>query len=303
MKTNADAIVKNILFNGLSKFSNTSLVCAAIVSFLAIAWLDYLTAFKTTICVLHLFPMLLLTKALGLRGGIVTAVVIAVLWKVSDYYSGTTYTGPHYFFINAFFLFLTFCGFAFILHALYTSYLEESSRSRTDDLTGISNRRYFYEFAEAELERCRRFSRDFTVVSIDVDDFKRINDTFGHLTGDKVLKAIAATLSRNIRKVDLAARLGGDEFMVLLPEISPADAGTVADKLHGKLAEEMRANGWPVTFSIGTISCSDTLTSLEDILHKADMAMYSAKKEGKGQVRADKIGQARAPARAAHAGR
>lgn len=179
--------------------------------------------------------------------------------------------------------------FTYVLAALKEVYGQEKTRSRTDYLTGIANRRFFFEQAEVELKRARRYNHSLTVVYIDVDDFKRVNDRFGHDTGDAVLRVVARTVSRHLRLIDVIARLGGDEFAILLPETGYDASRRVIHKLQEGLRGRMQEEGWPITFSIGAISYANVPESIDEMLKRADSLMYSVKKSSKNTIRHDQV--------------
>ena len=160
----------------------------------------------------------------------------------------------------------------------------EKRISRTDPLTGVSNARYFIEFAAIELDRARRYGHLLTIVYLDLDNFKYVNDNFGHLTGDRLLKLIADKVHGRIRAIDIVARLGGDEFVILLPEVSFDDAQVVVERMRTLLLEVMKGNDWPVTFSIGMITHRSLPESVDRLIKEADDLMYVAKRNGKNQI-------------------
>jgi diguanylate cyclase (GGDEF)-like protein len=165
----------------------------------------------------------------------------------------------------------------------------------TDDLTGLVNRRRFLEALDSEVEQAARLGGGLAIVLIDLDDFKGINDRFGHHSGDRVLEALGALLRHHIRDVDLAARLGGEEFALLLPEIERADAVRVAERLCRSLAERpialVEGNALSSTASFGVAHYLPG-DSGEDMLRLADDALYRAKGEGKNRVRVARQGRA-----------
>jgi diguanylate cyclase (GGDEF)-like protein len=116
---------------------------------------------------------------------------------------------------------------------------------------------------------------------IDLDNFKTVNDTYGHLIGDSLLRLVADTIRNNIRTTDVLARLGGDEFVVLLPETDFEQSEIVINKVQTQLLDEMKKNNWPVTFSIGAVTFLTPPESVDEMIKKADNLMYSAKKNGK----------------------
>ncbi|HRD94886.1 MAG TPA: GGDEF domain-containing protein, partial [Rubrivivax sp.] len=157
-----------------------------------------------------------------------------------------------------------------------------------DALTGLPNRRLFDETLPRELARCVRSGQALTVAIIDVDHFKRFNDHYGHDTGDRVLRAVAATLLRGIRSGDLACRYGGDEFLCLLVGTTAAEAQARFEELleQAPVAEDP-GNGMlpePVTFTVGLAGAPESGTVAADLLRAADAALYAAKARGGHRV-------------------
>ena len=179
-------------------------------------------------------------------------------------------------------------SFAFILMHKERADRETYELATTDPLTGVYNRRTFKELAEPNLSRSRRAHVPVSLLMLDLDHFKRINDTYGHLAGDDVLKGFATLVRNCLRKEDLLARYGGEEFVVLLPGSSQAAAAALAERIREQTAAlPMEANGHRarVTVSIGSASeKGDTLPSLEAMLGRADEALYQAKREGRNRV-------------------
>jgi diguanylate cyclase (GGDEF)-like protein len=169
--------------------------------------------------------------------------------------------------------------------ALKKALAEERKLARTDDLTGIANKRAFNEAVSAEIRRSARYQHTFTVAFIDVDDFKQVNDRHGHDVGDSVLKTISGSLKASLRSADVVARLGGDEFGILLPETGKAAAEAALKKIQDNLAVAMHNRGIPVTLSIGAVSCPNSPCGVDDLIRMADSQMYSAKFGRKGSVK------------------
>jgi diguanylate cyclase (GGDEF)-like protein len=157
----------------------------------------------------------------------------------------------------------------------------------TDDLTAVLNRRGFMDALAAEVERARHFGVPLTVVLADIDDFKRINDMFGHPVGDVVLRSFADLLRSHVRDVDVPARIGGEEFAILLPGTVASEAATVAERIRRSLTTFRLpvSEGQPgyVTSSFG-IAQLETGDSGDDLFRAADEALYRAKAEGKNRV-------------------
>jgi diguanylate cyclase (GGDEF)-like protein len=152
-----------------------------------------------------------------------------------------------------------------------------------DQLTNVLNARAFSDRLTQELDRNRRYPRPLALLYMDLDDFKVINDTHGHQTGDAVLRLVADAMRGSVRQADIVGRLGGDEFAVLMPETDAQVADAAAKRLVAGLRNVFK--GTPnVTASIGVVSCTATDASTDDVLRRADQAMYDAKRMGKDRV-------------------
>ena len=152
-----------------------------------------------------------------------------------------------------------------------------------DPLTRVLNARTFSDRLGQELRRNRRYGRPLSLLYLDLDDFKVVNDSHGHQTGDAVLRLVAEAIRGAVRQADIVGRLGGDEFAVLMPETGADVAEAAAGRLAKSLREAFHGNP-SVTASIGVVSCTDAGAGPDDVLHKADRAMYEAKKLGKDQA-------------------
>jgi diguanylate cyclase (GGDEF)-like protein len=164
--------------------------------------------------------------------------------------------------------------------------------SVTDGLTGLHNHRYFQDELTRAFEESQRYQRPLSLAMIDIDFFKKVNDTYGHAVGDDVLKRAAALFSESVRSTDLVARYGGEEFVVMMPETELADALTFAEKIRG-LAEtnpmETQSGPLPITVSIGVASIPQTkIRSTQELIVAADKALYRAKRNGRNRVEAER---------------
>ena len=159
--------------------------------------------------------------------------------------------------------------------------------ARTDSLTGVASRRAFSEAAEAEMQRALRYRTELSLLMMDLDHFKLVNDTHGHVTGDAVLVSFAQTVQQLVRKVDLVARLGGEEFVVLLPNITAEQATALAERIREAVYHShLLVEGKPLQFSvsIGVAQFDRRELSLTGWLARADAALYRAKSQGRNRV-------------------
>lgn len=157
----------------------------------------------------------------------------------------------------------------------------------TDSLTGLYVRRYFFERFDEELNRSARYKFKFACLMMDIDDFKKCNDTYGHLVGDVVLKEIAAIIKQNTREIDLAGRYGGEEFSLILPETERDGAYLVAERIRKKVEENVFKaydEKLKITISIGVAFYPKDSNTAEELIEKADEALYKAKRSGKNIV-------------------
>ncbi|RMG74332.1 MAG: diguanylate cyclase [Nitrospirae bacterium] len=166
---------------------------------------------------------------------------------------------------------------------------EEAQRlSITDALTGLYNVRYFYKSLQLEIERAKRYNDEFSLVIYDIDDFKAVNDTYGHQAGDDLLKEFADILCNFSRRSDIVARYGGEEFVMILPKTTKQSAHNLANRILERVRSHtfLQLKGYPLNITVsGGISCfPEDADNEKDLLYFADMALYKAKQDGKDRV-------------------
>ena len=179
-------------------------------------------------------------------------------------------------------------GFSSDVTELYKLKEEFKKLANTDPLTNLYNRRYLTEQAEQEYHRAKRYSLSLTVMTIDIDHFKSINDKFGHPAGDKVLIAVAQQLKTNLRKIDILARIGGEEFSILLPETSATAGMKLAERIRTEQSNLKIVGDWPgeikLSVSIGVSSFLSDDESFDTMFSRADKALYQAKNYSRNKV-------------------
>lgn len=250
---------------------------------LAVYWANAVTPPSARLGILYVIPVLLATWTEGWAWGLVFGVASIALremvaidqmppdtplaWRIAN---GAAYVAV--------------VGVAMAgLESLRRSQAELARLVIQDQLTNVLNARAFADRLSQELDRNRRYPRPLTLLYMDLDNFKIINDTHGHQTGDAVLRLVADAMRTSVRHADVVGRLGGDEFAVLMPETDAQLADAAAKRLVAGLRNVFK--GTPnVTASIGVVSCMATDASTDDLLRRADQAMYDAKKAGKDRV-------------------
>lgn len=265
-------------------------LAACVIMMVVIAVLDFFTGFEISFSFFYLAPVLLASWVMGTAGGIVFSVVSSLLWQAVNLLAGETFSHPLIPLWNA----LVRMGFylvgSILVIRLHDIIEEEKNISRTDFLTQTANSRAFYETANKELARSSRYHRPVSVLYLDLDDFKRVNDEIGHGAGDMLLRMVGQTIMRSVRTSDTVARMGGDEFIVLLPETDSTAAMLAATKVKIKLEQNLAEEYWPITFSIGVVSYINKYPqSVDEMVNMADNVMYGVKKTGKNGIQSMEV--------------
>ena len=259
------------------------------VALLSVAMLDLVTGDEIPFSLFYLLPVSL-ASWLGRGRGLILALLCTLTWWYIDNWNGYVYSSVAVAVWSTAIRLGYFSVVAFLTSALRRAILREQAYANHDALTGALNSRSFLESLNREIERSKRYEHSFTVVYIDLDNFKTINDTFGHSQGDKVLCKVVEVLKGCLRSVDVVARLGGDEFALLLPETPLAAAQTTLLKVRGAVLSEMTKNGWPVSLSVGALSSHGDVSDADSLLKRADALMYEVKHGGKDGVRLEGFG-------------
>ncbi len=257
---------------------------AALLLTVMIGYLRHITGPEYALSAFYLFPIVLSAWQVGLLGGVFISIASALSWLAADLSMAESFSHPYVPYLNESFRLLVFLFIVLLISKMKKLLTVQKQLARTDPLTGISNRLAFFEFAESEIHHARRFGHPVSILSLDVDNFKNINDQHGHREGDKLLRLVAGTIRTNIRIIDIVARFGGDEFVILLSRTNSDDAFQLGVKLQRKLLALMKQHNWAATASIGVATYEDIQVSIHDMLASADALMYSAKQNGKNMV-------------------
>jgi diguanylate cyclase (GGDEF)-like protein len=260
----------------------TVFLCVVLVILIGV--IDYQTGYELAFSLFYLIPICLATWVSGRDLGLLMSILSACAWYLADVLSGHIYSSPLVYLWNTGIRLGFFSVMTYTLAALRESLTHERNLSRTDHLTGAANTRAFLELIQFEIDRFERYQHPFTVVYIDLDNFKAVNDRFGHLIGDKVLHAIVLEIRKRLRKTDVVGRLGGDEFGLFLPETGQDAAQVVVKKIRTGILAAMELRKLPVTASFGVVTCQGVPPSAETLIKSADELMYSIKNHGKNGI-------------------
>jgi diguanylate cyclase (GGDEF)-like protein len=289
----------NSTFGRMSELPWTARQAITLGVFALIAWIDFATANYVSVTGFYLLPIVLAARygdegTLGLVLGLSTTVSLymaelaippdAPAWSKAMSYCSVL---------------LFFGGIGVLVWRVRDAYARLEKASRTDPLTGLANRRAFADALALEIGRARRRGTAYAVALVDLDHFKRVNDSHGHHAGDALLSAVAACMTDALRQIDVVARLGGDEFAIVLPGAGRDEAEAVAARLLARLREVLAGYAeFGVTASIGVVAADGAADAaqVEDILRTADAAMYAVKNGSRNSVRVvDAAGGAAAP--------
>jgi len=263
-----------------------------LVFIVGLAWIALVTLVGSTLrgglslTPLYLVPVALVSWVSPRVLGVVTAIVATLTWSVL--YVGGELTAQlanltTYWNVSA--QLTIFLVVSLVLSGLREALGHERALARTDPVTGAANSRAFFEQLDKELVRSIRYDHTFTVAYLDADNFKSVNDKYGHAGGDALLRVVVDTIQANIRTTDLVARIAGDEFTLLLPETGREESELVVARVRKGLTAAMQAKGWAITFSIGVVTYASPPASVDSLLQIADDLMYSVKRAGKDSVR------------------
>ncbi len=250
--------------------------------YLSIAAIDRATSDEFSLAAFYLFPVLLVAWNCGRRWGFIFALLSVAAQSGEAVLNASLYSRTVYLYVAYANVFLEYAIVVVLTSMLRNIYEQERYTARIDPLTGARNRKGFQEALATEVARHQRKNAGFCLAYIDCDDFKKINDKYGHAEGDKLLEAIANVSAETLRRSDTIGRLGGDEFAVILPETEQRDALFAIDKLQHKLRAITRLRRWQVSFSIGVAVFRTAPGSATLAMEFADRLMYAAKNQGKG---------------------
>ena len=262
-----------------------AILAIGLASALVVGILDYLAGRQFPLTAVYLLPICFVAWQAGEGAGLLLAFFCAAVWFAAGHYAGRPFPSSLAMLWQLLSMTVMAAAFAVLLARLRKARSRTQALSLVDFLTGALNSRAFYNIIENEHRKSTRYERPMTLVYIGLDHFKRVNDRFGHTTGDTVLLKVARTLMKALRATDHVARLGGDEYIVLLPETDREAARNVVPKIGERLAVEMEDNGWPITLSVAVVTFVRMPPTAHEMIKMAEKLMRVVKKGGKNAVR------------------
>lgn len=271
------------LVDWIDRQPQKKLIAVGYLLFVLLAILDFLISDKMNMLIFYSIPVAIVTFV-GTRHGLALTFLSLVTWlgvnSLEIMMGRESFDNP--------WMTIQFVAYFLLVTAMIAAMREvieeEKTLARRDPLTGLPNRRNFYELLDIEVRRAKRYNRPITIVYIDIDNFKDINDTKGHAEGDKVLVDVANALLRNVRDTDLAARLGGDEFAILLTEADEIAARSAAANIRRALVDALSREGGTATPTMGVVTWNSIIHTVDAMIGEADRLMYLGKADGKNIV-------------------
>ncbi|MEW6087595.1 MAG: GGDEF domain-containing protein [bacterium] len=266
----------------LSKIKQIILFIILLVISIAVFLFDiYLTNDEIRLLLPYIIIIYFSVWYLGSKTGIFFSLLAILFWSIAYINSIGDHNINNIFnvIIKIFFIGIQY----FIINNSRRIFLDNEKLAQTDSLTGIMNRRAFYNMLTYEIEKAKRENSILSLVFIDLDNFKNINDTFGHKTGDDLLKIFCSEVKNMIRTTDAFGRMGGDEFAILLPKNNGSETSLFVKRIQDRIIPIFMDNHWDVTLSIGVIT-TDKPVDVDDLIHQADTLMYKVKNKGKNNI-------------------
>lgn len=259
--------------------------CLALALIVMLAAVDLLSGYEISVSGFYQVPIALAAWYGNRRMAYMVSGFSAASWMAVEGAAGYPYSEEWILFWNTAVRLLAFTVVAYLIAELKSQLRRQQRLARTDNLTGLLNRAGFFERAEVATNAASRYGYAVAIAYIDLDGFKSVNDTHGHVQGDEALKTVGNLLGGSSRGSDVVARFGGDEFVVLLPDTSVPGAHAYFNKLHRELQHEIHEKGWSTLgLSIGAVVFGEAPDDISDALRLADRLMYRAKHSGKSRV-------------------
>ena len=266
--------------------SRGMLVSLSVLLIGAIGYLDFVTGYDLSLSLFYLAPVSILAWYDTQPAAYLAAALSGLVWLLANSFSAAPgRLTPSLAIWNTAIRLGFFVIVSRLLTSLRASHETQRDLARTDSLTGVFNGRTFRELVQIEMLRAHRMGYPLSLIYMDLDNFKSVNDRHGHADGDALLQAIGQGLTGNLRGTDVVGRVGGDEFAILLPNTDEEQAALVSSKLHALLSSSTTAIEPKVSLSMGVITSLSRAPEVEALISAADGLMYEAKKSGKDLIR------------------
>ena len=269
----------------------TVALCTVLVGILGSA--DWFIGYEISFSIFYLLPISLTVLVAGFPLGVAIGALSAVSWYLADLHGGHYYSNNWIPIWNSGMRFGYFVLHSFFFSRFLSLYKASKRASLTDSVTGAANARAFYARLDDEVAKAAHSRLPFTLAYFDLDNFKSVNDAYGHHTGDEVLRTLTELANRCIGPRHMFARLGGDEFALLLSEADEDPSVVLIGAVQDAVLSEFSQRGWPVTMSIGMVTFRRFDLSPDRMLQEADGLMYEVKKQGKNAMEHRVIEQVR----------
>jgi diguanylate cyclase (GGDEF)-like protein len=267
----------------LGNLPKASIFIASVLLLVGIGLLDSWVRVDLGLSLFYIGPIALAVWYVGRRAGLFLCFLAAIVWFWAELFAIDD-NGLLIALWNTLVRLGIFLIITFLLTSLKAAYDREYRLARVDGLTGVINWRSFQETLQAELSRRERYQYPITLAYIDIDNFKQVNDSYGHGRGDTLLQEVAYLISHGVRSSDVPGRVGGDEFVIIMPHTNQSQAQQVLPRLHQDLVQMAQTYHLPVGFSIGVVTYEKLLVTSEEMIATADQVMYQAKADGKNQI-------------------
>lgn len=254
---------------------------------LVLGFIDFKTGYELSFFLFYIFPIVIAAWYLGRPYAMAASVMSFVMWLLAFKATGHEYSQEWILYWNSFMRLSFFLIFGVLLSTLKRKYDHEASWARTDPLTKAMNGRGFRERLNILFPIAARSKTPFAMAFVDLDNFKKINDTKGHAEGDLILQSVVKEMKEHLRTTDLIGRMGGDEFAIFLPSTDAAGAENVLRNLHSELSAMVKDKGWKIGFSMGAVTFDPKtydVPSYQDVIQQADKLMYTIKHNGKNNL-------------------
>lgn len=271
-----------------SRFSKGTIIFLSLAWVALVAVVDEFVPNTIPIMVFYLPPVALICWTINLGSAITLSLFCSVLWILDEAFSPSVADDEVMYWVSGVH-FTFFVVVTTVLSRLRRAHDHALQEALTDRLTELPNGRAFTEACQREIASSERSKRPLTIALIDCDCFKQVNDTLGHMEGDRLLKTLARSMRTSLRAGDMLARLGGDEFGLLLPMTTQAEAEIVVRRLQEQADRAMKEDAWPVSLSIGVVSYDQPPTTVTTAIRKADERMYATKRAGKNSVQFEHV--------------